>query len=96
MTGFEWDFDKAEANFRKHGVRFSESISVFEDDYALTVRDDVSDRLEERFVTLGRGAKDRLLVVVYCSGVETSGSSRRVWQSRMSASNTRMVYETAI
>jgi len=31
---FEWDIRKAESNFKKHGVRFSESLPVFEDDYA--------------------------------------------------------------
>jgi uncharacterized DUF497 family protein len=38
--GFEWDPEKAEANFRKHGVRFSEAEPVFEDDYAITIPDD--------------------------------------------------------
>jgi uncharacterized DUF497 family protein len=92
MTGFEWDSDKAEANFRKHGVRFSESISVFEDDYALTVRDDVSDRLEERFVTLGRGAKDRLLVVVYCY----RGRNIRIISARLAEPHEREQYEDGL
>ena len=63
--GFGWDAEKAEANFRKHGVRFAESIPVFEDDYAITITDDESDPHEQRFVALGLGAKGRVLVVVY-------------------------------
>jgi uncharacterized DUF497 family protein len=63
--GFEWDPRKAEANFRKHGVRFSESLPVFEDEYALTVVDDQSDPEEQRFVSVGMGAKGQVLVVVY-------------------------------
>jgi uncharacterized protein len=63
---FEWDVRKAEANFRKHGVRFSESLPVFEDDDAITITDNDSDADERRFVTIGLGAKARLLVVVYC------------------------------
>ena len=62
---FEWDKEKAAANFRKHGVRLAESIPVFEDDYAITVTDDESDPNEQRFVSLGVGAKERVLVVVY-------------------------------
>ena len=64
--GFEWDSEKAEANFKKHGVHFAESVPVFEDDYAITITDDESDPQEERYVALGMGAKGRLLVVVCC------------------------------
>jgi len=65
-VGFEWDEEsKAGTNFRKHGVRMPEAIPVFDDPYAITITDDVSDPSEERFVTLGMGAAGRLLVVVY-------------------------------
>jgi uncharacterized DUF497 family protein len=64
-VGFEWDAEKAEANFAKHGVRFTESLSVFDDDLAITVPDDASDPIERRFVSIGTGAKGRVLVVVY-------------------------------
>ena len=40
---FEWDASKADANFKKHGVRFTESFDVFEDDYAITITDDESE-----------------------------------------------------
>jgi uncharacterized DUF497 family protein len=36
---FEWDPVKATANFRKHGVLFSDAVSVLEDELALTIRD---------------------------------------------------------
>lgn len=62
--GLEWDAEKAEANFRKHGVRFSEAEPVFEDDYAITIKDDESGPGEERFVSIGTGVKGRVLVVV--------------------------------
>ncbi len=38
---------------------------VFEDDYAITVRDEESDPSEERFISIGSGAREKLLVVVY-------------------------------
>ena len=62
---FEWDSRKAEANFRKHGVRFAEAAPVFEDDFALTVPDADSDPDEMRCIAIGTGAKGRVLVVVY-------------------------------
>jgi uncharacterized DUF497 family protein len=36
----ERDPRKAEANFRKRGVWFAESLPVFEDSHALTLTDD--------------------------------------------------------
>lgn len=43
-VGFEWDDEsKAGLNFRKHGVRMPEAISVFDDPYAITIADDESD-----------------------------------------------------
>jgi uncharacterized protein len=62
-VSFEWDEEsKAGINFRKHGVRMPEAIPVFDDPYAITITDHVSDRGEQRFVTLGMGAVGRLLV----------------------------------
>lgn len=75
--GLEWDPRKAEFNYRKHGVRFAEAEPVFEDDFALTIPDADSDPHEARFVSIGIGAKGRVLVVVYTHRGKTSASSRR-------------------
>ncbi|MEA2326696.1 MAG: uncharacterized protein QOE68_1655 [Thermoanaerobaculia bacterium] len=61
---YEWDDVKARSNYRKHGVHFADAVSVFDDDAAITIPDDDSDD-EERFVTVGRDAFARLLVVIY-------------------------------
>ena len=60
---YEWDPGKAATNLQKHGVSFADAVSVFSDEFALTVADDFAE--EERFVTLGTDAFGRLLVVVY-------------------------------
>jgi len=52
---FEWEIRKAEANHKKHGVRFPESLPVFEDDFAITITDDESDPGEQRFVSICYG-----------------------------------------
>jgi uncharacterized protein len=85
----EWDPRKAEANFKKHGVRFSEAEPVFADDYADTVTDDESDPLEQRFVSIGTGVNWRVLVVVYCY----RGSKIRIISARPAEAQESKQYE---
>lgn len=59
----EWDPEKAEANLKKHGVRFADAYSVLEDPRALTIDDPHPD--EQRQRTLGVDALGRVLVVSY-------------------------------
>jgi uncharacterized protein len=65
-VGYEWDPAKAHANLEKHGIHFADAAVTLEDDLALTVRDPFSAD-EERWITLGKDAAGRLLVVVYTS-----------------------------
>jgi len=88
-VAFEWDVGKAEANYRKHGVWFSESLTVFEDDGAITISDDDSDPHEVRFVSIGVGARERILVVVYCY----RGENVRIISARVAEPNERSRYE---
>ncbi len=60
---FEWDSTKAVANLRKHGVDFNEAITVFGDSLTRTFLD--PNDSEERFLTFGISADNRLLVVVH-------------------------------
>jgi len=60
----EFDPDKAAANPLNHeGVTFNEAKAVLLDPYALTREDNDAD--EHRFITLGMGAKNRILIVVW-------------------------------
>jgi uncharacterized DUF497 family protein len=86
---FEWDPGKAEANFRKHGVRFSEAEPVFVDDFAVTILDDASAPYEQRFVSIGMGVKQRVLVVVYCF----RGRKIRIISARLANTHERAEYE---
>jgi len=66
-----WDPDKAAANPRLHqGVTFTEAKAVLLDPFALT-HEDPDAQGEQRFITLGMGAKGRILVVVYTYRKET-------------------------
>jgi uncharacterized protein len=61
----EFDPEKARLNPLNHeGVTFEEAKMVLLDPYALT-REDTDALGEARFVTLGMGAKSRILVVVW-------------------------------
>ena len=87
--GFEWDRAKAPANQLKHGVAFAEAIAVLSDDLAMTGSEEHLG--EERFVTIGSDALNRVLVVVYCwrgehiriiSARKATGRERRRYQEQ--------------
>lgn len=63
---FEWDDDKAEANIANHeGVTFFEAATVFTDPLSIIVDDDEHSVEEQRFLTVGRSARHRVLIVSY-------------------------------
>ena len=59
----EWDPVTAASNFRKHRVRFADSVAALEDERAITLRDFEAE--EERWVSIGSDDLGRILVVVY-------------------------------
>jgi uncharacterized protein len=62
---FEWDENKANANFRKHGVSFKEAETVFLDPNTVTLSDITHSVTEERYIDIGLSSKGRLLLVSY-------------------------------
>jgi len=65
MSQFQWDEKKAEANWRKHGIRFEQAASVFEDPNRITDVDNRYDYGEERMKTTGMSEGLLLLVVAH-------------------------------
>jgi uncharacterized DUF497 family protein len=63
---FVWDENKNQANINKHGVSFSEAMTVFDDDEALYKMDTDHSIHEDRFIILGQSKKLRLLLVCHC------------------------------
>jgi uncharacterized DUF497 family protein len=59
-----FDPNKAETNYRKHGVRFSDAESVLFDTMALTHEDRDAEG-EQRFISIGVDSTGRLLVVIF-------------------------------
>lgn len=78
---YEWDANKAQSNRQKHGIDFADAVSVFADNFAITVIDEHPD--EERFVTIGMDGFSRILVVVYTWRSESCIRLISAWKSTM-------------
>ena len=46
---YQWDPEKEKLNYKKHNVRFSETVIVLEDPFAITIEDN-SSKNEQRFI----------------------------------------------
>lgn len=87
MDEFEWDPQKANANLQKHRISFVDAVSVFEDEWALTIEDNSLEEL--RLITIGSDAFGRILVVVYTY----RGEAVRIISARRATPNERRQYE---
>jgi uncharacterized DUF497 family protein len=88
---FEWDPRKAAGNAAKHGVTFEEGRTVFHDEQALLIDDPDHSKTEARFILLGRGIHDRVLVVVHC--LRQGGKVIRLISARPAGKQERKTYE---
>ena len=61
---FEWDAEKARANYAKHGVTFEMAREVFKDPFGIDGIDDRGNYGEARLIAIGR-AQGEILHVVY-------------------------------
>jgi len=60
---YEWDPEKAEANFRKHRVSFVEATTVFRDPLAVTFDNPDHSSGEHRYITIVKSTAGRSLFV---------------------------------
>jgi uncharacterized protein len=84
---YQWDKNKAASNLQKHGIEFADAVSVFSDDFAITISDKRFD--EDRFVTIGMDAFGRILVVVFT----WRGEDIRLISARLTERRERKQYE---
>lgn len=86
---FDWDENKATANFRKHKVSFDEAKTVFGDPFSVTKNDPLHSLDEHRFVDIGTSVTGKILVVSY-----TQRSRKiRLISCRKATKAERIVYE---
>ena len=63
-ASFEWDDEKDQLNFTKHGIRFRTAAKVFLDPYKL-IREDEEHQEEERYNVLGKVGKVLFVVCAF-------------------------------
>lgn len=88
---FEWDDEKAVANFNKHGVSFGEATEVFYDPNALEGYDAEHSTDEKRFFIIGLSSR-RMLYVVYAERVS---DTVRIISARKAVRKEQEEYERA-
>ena len=91
MIRFEYDPQKATTNLRKHGVSFAEAETVFLDPLSSTLNDDQHSYDEERLITVGTSAANRVLFVVHTERASTV----RLIGARLATATERTQYEEA-
>ena len=86
---FEWDPEKGKRNIAKHKVSFEEAATVFGDRLSITISDPLHSIKEHHFVTIGRSAQNKILVVVYAE----RGDNIRLISARRATRVERKQYE---
>jgi hypothetical protein len=90
MLSFDWDQQKARSNLARHGVGFSEAVTVFYDEHALQFFDEANSQDEDRYIMLGLSHKLRILLVVHCE--RDNGRTIRIISARKATPKERAHY----
>ena len=86
---FEWDYTKAKAIERKHGVSFSEASTAFGDPLGLLFDDLDHSADEARYLLLATSSRGRLLVVAFAERPPWT----RLVSARLATRHERRSYE---
>lgn len=86
---YEWDENKATANFGKHGVDFEEASTVFENPLALIFEDELHSSQEQREIIIGHSRQNRLLLVSFTE----RSTGIRIISARVATRREREDYE---
>ncbi len=90
-NNIEWNDLKAESNFKKPGVSFTEASTVFNDPLAkISFQTNLK---EERILLIGHSITKKLLFVVYA---EKNNSIIRIISARKATTHERKEYEEGI
>jgi uncharacterized DUF497 family protein len=89
---YEWDRAKAAANYQKHGIRFEEAVTAFDDPFALIRLDEEHSHAEIREILLGRSIRGVVTVVF----TDRSRDRRRIISARRATRKERSQYEKGV
>jgi|SRR5450759_7690 len=92
---FECDERKNKQNLAKHDVDFQTAELVFDDPYAVTIRDLAHDDEEDRYVTLGEIGLGAVLFVVHTWFADKGEEVIGLISARAATSKERRSYEEA-
>ena len=81
-------------NLQKHKVTFEEARTLFNDPLLLTYPDESHSETEERFISIGNSAHNRVLVIVHADREETEDTLIiRIISCRKATPSERHTYE---
>lgn len=86
---FEWDDEKAKANYRQHKITFDEGATVLSDPFSITIPEPSHSMDEERYIDIGVSDKGRVLVVSYTE----RGTKMRIISCRKATPTEQRRYE---
>ena len=89
---FEWDAEKNRRNRARHKVSFEAARLVFDDPYALSLRERVVEG-EERWQTIGMAGGIVVLLVVHSDREQGSEDVIRIISARKATPRERRLYE---
>jgi uncharacterized DUF497 family protein len=92
MTRFRWDPEKAEANFRKHGIRFRAAAKVFDDPYVFIRQDRVVEG-ERRWQAIGLVEGTATILVAHSYDTDDAEEVIRIISARRADRTERKAYE---
>lgn len=91
---FHWDENKARINLRRHGIRFEEAKTVFNDPLLVTFSDDDHSEDEERYISIGLSGYNNVLLVVHTDNeISDDLVSIRIISCREVTASERRTYE---
>ena len=90
----EWDPAKASQNSRKHGIPFEQASEVLLDPLAVSIFDEEHGEGEERWVTIGRDRRGRVLILIHTFAEVSPDECRiRVISARKAKKSESVQYE---
>lgn len=89
---FEWDENKAESNFLKHGIQFEEAVTVFADPYLMFTADSSHSQGEQREWAIGEAENGSIVVVIFTM----RGERIRIISARKATKRECKQYESGI
>jgi uncharacterized protein len=92
---FVWDEKKNRSNLAKHGISFEAASQVFDDPFAVTIRDRTVEG-EERRHTLGAIANSIVVLVVHTYRDHQGEEFIRIISARKATRHERNAYEKSL